>query len=652
MVEFEHGDLLEERRGGVDVLRVLVRNLAVHEQSGAVEIRASADEGGRQGWLLFRLGHPVMAFHDGDVASVGLNALMAIEDDALNVDNDVRLYELTMNALRTTMSNHPESVLHLEHQPSEGDGDSWWSSVQLPASSWRRAARLEDIEEIALSSEHRRRSSTGTTDKQALSPGGVYLLDTPDPHPMIHLAVELAERGIPVLGLFGLPHASTEVTQRLPRPQCYALLSPHGGYEVVEDRASLLATVNGFQWGNERSVLVIDGLDRLGNAFGDDVMLNLFRSLCDGARFNDHAVLCSTDLEMFDTSIRHGLLSESTELSRGVLDAWLDEPDLLWDEPFLLAPDEEEEQWLAAQIQHQGAKLGAGSSSVEPVLEGGSSHVGDVARAEATAALSDVVEGWQNPGPPPASARLLSDELQPPTTIGATTWRPQTEASFNEGRYITESPRFKAGEKGAVQPTRRRSTPSLKAPTPASIPKMRKAQRLPSRKKNPGLPQPEVSGHQRQTAALAHTSALLPPWPEKPRPTDAFRKENMDAFTLRQTEAVVRQGSRHLAGPSPELRDVVAASPNVDSGGFPGPTSFQTVTLPASNNGQPLSSSLMPVHRDEAKPARETASYEQKTLDMEEVYREWTTYDEKDMESSALYNEKGEALKRYQGDAS
>jgi len=229
VVEFEHGDLLEERRGGVDVLRVLVRNLAVHEQSGAVEIRASAGEGGRQGWLLFRLGHPVMAFHDGDVASVGLNALMAIEDDALNVDNEVRLYELTMNALRTTMSNHPESVLHLEHQPSEGDGDSWWSSVRLPAASWRRAARLEDIEEIALSSEHRRRSSTGTTDKQVLSPGGVYLLDTPDPHPMIHLAVELAERGIPVLGLFGLPHASTEVTQRLPRPQCYALLSPHGG---------------------------------------------------------------------------------------------------------------------------------------------------------------------------------------------------------------------------------------------------------------------------------------------------------------------------------------------------------------------------------------------------------------------------------------
>jgi len=651
VVDFEHGDLLEERRGGVDVLRVLVRNLAVHEQSGAVEIRASGDEEGRRGWLLFRLGHPVMAFHDGDVTSVGLDALMAIEDDALNVDNEVRLFELTMNALRATMANHPESVLHLEHQPTEGDGESWWSSVRLPATSWRRVARLEDIEEIALSSEHRRRSSV-IANKQALSPGGVYLLDTPDPHPMIHLAVELAERGIPVLGLFGLPHASTEVTQRLPRPQCYALLSPHGGYEVLEDRASLLATVNGFQWGNERSVLVIDGLDRLGNAFGDDVMLNVFRSLCDGARFNDHAVLCSTDLEMFDTSIRHGLLSEATELPRSTLDAWLDEPDLLWDEPFLLAPDEEEEQWLAAQIQHQGAKLGAASSSVEPVLEGGSSEVDDDLRAEATAALSDVVEGWQTPGISPASASPVSDDLPSPTTIGGTTWRPQTDASFNEGRFISESPRFKAAEDEWIQPARRRPTPSATPDLPAGPPKMRTAQRLPTRKKPPVLPQPEVKNHHRQTDALAKTSATLPPWPEHPRKKDAFRKENMDAFSLRQADAVDRQGSRHLAGPSPELRDVVAASPDVDSDGFSEPTSFQTVTLPANTTGQPLSSSLVPVDRDAEKPAREAASYEQKTLDMDAVYRAWATFDEKDMESSVLYNEKGEALKRYQGDAS
>lgn len=648
VVELEHGDLLEERRGGVDVLRVMVRNLAAHEQSGAVEIRTQSGHAKRHGWLLFRLGHPVMAFHEGDRFTVGLDALMAIEDDALNVDNEVRLYELTMNALRSAMTAHPESVLHLEHQRPEVEGSTWWSSVRLPATSWRRAARLEDIEAMALSSEHRRRASSDAV-TESLSPGGVYLLDSPDPHPLIHLAVEMAERGVPMLGLFGLPHASTDITRRLPRPQCYALLSPHGGYEVLEDRNALLATVNAFQWGNERSVLLIDGLDRLGNTFGDDVMLNLFRSLCDGARFNDHVVLCSTDLEMFDTPIRHGLLSEVTVLRQAMLDAWLDEPDLLWDEPFLLAPDEEEEQWLAAQIQHQGAKLGAPSSVFDPAVEGGSVVVDDDTMAEVTAALADVVDGWgATDGPAPTGEPPLPPSS---TAVGATPWRPATESDFNEGRFITQSPRFKAEVEETAQPTPRLRQAAGEAAPPKTPPQLRTPQRLPSRKPSPALPTAGPGDQLRQTSALARSSASLPAWPEQLRSRDAFRRENMDVFSKRQSEASERQGSRPLPRQLQGLSDVVAASPDVDPKAFGTVSRFQTVSLPSSNLSEPLSNSLVPVDRDALKPARESASLEQKTLDMDAVYAAWAAYKDEDMESSALYDENGEALKRYKGDA-
>ena len=130
MVTIEHGDLIEQRRGGVDVLRVLVRNLAVHEQSGAVLIRSS-NGGASTGWLLFRLGQPVMAFYSGVDDRMGLEALLSIEHDALAVENELLLYELSMNALRETMSKHPSSVLHLEHQEQRADSESWWSSVRL-----------------------------------------------------------------------------------------------------------------------------------------------------------------------------------------------------------------------------------------------------------------------------------------------------------------------------------------------------------------------------------------------------------------------------------------------------------------------------------------------------------------------------------------
>ena len=83
MVTIEHGDLIEQRRGGVDVLRILVQNLAVHEQSGAVFLRSSS-EGHREGWLLFRLGQPVMAFHRGETeqeGKVAITKVAPVEDE-------------------------------------------------------------------------------------------------------------------------------------------------------------------------------------------------------------------------------------------------------------------------------------------------------------------------------------------------------------------------------------------------------------------------------------------------------------------------------------------------------------------------------------------------------------------------------------------
>ena len=70
------------------------------------------------------------------------------------------------------------------------------------------------------------------------------------------------------------------------------------------------------------------------------------------------------------------------------------EPDALWDHPILLAPDEEEEQWLAAQIQHQGAMVGAVTHDQPNQLEGGSYEPDAEERARAVRALSDVVEAW------------------------------------------------------------------------------------------------------------------------------------------------------------------------------------------------------------------------------------------------------------------
>ena len=648
MESIEHGDLIEQRRGGVDVLRVLVRNLAVHEQSGAVCIRSSSGAHDREGWLLFRLGQPVMAFHQGNVQCEGLEALLAIEHDALEVENDVLLHELTMNALRSTMREHPGSVLHLEHHDDANSGGSWWSSVRLPSTSWRRAARLDDIEHVALSTEERRRAAPQRSSVVELEPGCIYLLDSPDPHPMIQLGVELAERGMPLLGMFGLPHAQTEITKRLPQPQSYALLSPQGGYDVLTERSAMDAVLNAFQWGNERSVLLIDGLDRLGNALGDAGMLDAFRSMCDGVRFNDHVALVTTDLEMFETAVQRRLLADVTLLRTSDVEAWTNDPDGLWDHPLLLAPDEEEEQWLAAQIEHQGAKVGAAFRS-ESVIEGGSYEPDAEERAEATQVLADVVEAW------PASSLDVDETTAAETpsgeviSIGTTPWKPVQEQEVIHGRYVSQSPRAVENVQPAPTPMRRTKPTRSTVPAPVVAPTLRSPQRLPKRKATPSLPPVEGGLTPSQSSAVVQRAPHLPDWPVRPINVQSYRKENLDVFADKQTRAEQRQAAIQRPLQTTALKDQVSSSPDLDNLELPAEHVPTTLNLPAAEGSEPLSNSLRPVEAVE-KPSREASSKAQSSVNVDEVYRRWSTFDEPDgMDATALYNEHGEALERYKG---
>ena len=65
---------------------------------------------------------------------------------------------------------------------------------------------------------------------------------------------------------------------------------------------------------------------------------------------------------------------------------------------------------------------------------------------------------------------------------------------------------------------------------------------------------------------------------------------------------------------------------------------------------EPLSSTAIAIPELPNDKAREAAQCAQSKPTMEEIYQRWTTFDEEEgLESTALYNEKGEALERYKG---
>ena len=636
-MELVHGDLIEQRRGGVDVLRLMAQDLATHDQSGAVSIRPKNQNA--QGWLLFRLGHPVMAFYLGDSTMFGLEALLAIEHDAIDVANDVNLYELSMSSLRQTMELHPNSVLHLEREQEQGDSNSWWSSVRLPSSSWRRADRPEESDDFILQAEFVRRSnlhtSSGGQNPLSLQPGSVYLFDSPDPHPMIEVGVELAERGVPLLGLFGLPHASTDITDRLPAPTSYSLFTKRGDFDVLESEEEILRCVESFLWANERCVVLVDGLDRLGNALGDLGMMDLIRSIVDGVRFNDHSLLVTTDMNVFQLPVRHSLTSEFVTLTGADIDSWLVEPEGFLDHPLLLPTDEEEERWIDAQLRHHLGEAAETSTIVADYsMEGGASQPTAEERKAAVEVLNDVVESWPDP------------DLQTEPTNA-----PTLESSIQKGRFISEIPlRESELELHPLPKLKKKKTEKVSV---TSQPLLRTPQRLPSRKAEPNLPVIESPISQKRSSAVSKLNRVLPDWPEQRISNERFLKEDLDAIEARQSRAAQKVEQSVGSMPSNSLRDSVQAKTSVPSATLPEMASVQTFPNKSTTDTPPLPRSLPVPNNEKQKAARELSAKEQKESSIDEMYERWNKWeDEEYATSTALYNEKGEVLKKFKGEDS
>jgi hypothetical protein len=636
-MDIQHGDLIEQRRGGVDVLRMIARDLATHGQSGAVLIRPNETQS--NGWLLFRLGHPVMAFHQGEKDTLGLEALVSIEHDALDVANEVNLYELSMSALRQMMEASPESVLHLELEQSSGDSSSWWSSVRLPSSSWRRADRPEEMDGFVDEPEYQRRppfNLRGASNTVTLQPGGAYVFDSPDPHPMIELGVELAERGLSLLGLFGLPHASTDVTNRLPGPTSYSLFTQRGEFELLSDEVEILRCVEAFLWANENAVVLLDGLDRVGNALGDSGMLDLIRSIIDGVRFNDHTLLLTTDLGVFQLPVRHSLMSEFVSLTSVHLERWLAEPDGLFDHPLLLPIDEDEARWVDAQLRHHVGDTSSSSSvAADFSMEGGGVEPSEEERKAAVEALHEVVDSWSE-----SNAGAVADNEVHHTR----------ESSFMQGRFISDIPqRDTTNESQPIRQIKNNSTPIV--PPSTSPPKVRAPQRLPARKLKPSLPQINTGLAHQRSSAVSRSERELPDWPEKKSTKDRFIKENLDVFQARQDRASLRHQDINVPTQTRTLGDTLHPNPSLDSAQLPEMNTPQTVPLQANSDSDTLPRGMHNPSSEQPKAARESSAKEQKESTIDEIYERWNQWENEDyVSSTALYNEKGELLKKFKED--
>ena len=351
MLDFIPGDVLESRRGGVDVLRHLAQELAVLERNGSIQIRRNIPEvGERTGHLLIFDGSLAAAFHHAEMLRFGIEALLEIESDASALDATMSLHEMTEASYIEVMSTNPNISL-LDSEENRRD-EAWWTTVRAPVRRLEREERLPELKPSVGVPEALRRRSEARLRMQngpVLQRGQAWLEHAIEPVHAFTFARTISE----------LDHSVLIISRQSP-PQMesnydidlknYRWLSETQHERTLEPSLETIRrTVDEFADAHQHSILVIEGIEYLSGIHGEQRVIEMIRSIVDQTRVSGNVLLITSNLEAFSKQHRTRLEREFTELESDQIQTWLLDIELLQDHPFFIDSDAEAE---AAIMQH------------------------------------------------------------------------------------------------------------------------------------------------------------------------------------------------------------------------------------------------------------------------------------------------------------
>ena len=353
MPDFVPGDVLETRRGGVDVLRHLARELATLERNGSIQILRNIPEvGQRIGHLLIFDGSLAAAFHNADVERYGIEALLEIESDASALDATMSLHEMTEPSYISTLSEHPQASLI---SPTEEDrDDAWWTTVRSTPKRFDREERLPELKPSVAVPEALRRKSEARLKNQGgpvLRQGQAWLEHSIEPDQMFEFAQVVIDFAQPVLLISRQSPSKMKATHNIDM-QHYRWLSETEHDRTLEPSLeSIRRNIDQFYEQHQQSILILEGIEYLSGIHGEQRVIEMIRSVVDQTRANGNVLMVSSNLEAFTSQHRSRLEREFSTLASQQLQTWLLDVDLLREHPFFSEIDEEVEIALAKHLE-------------------------------------------------------------------------------------------------------------------------------------------------------------------------------------------------------------------------------------------------------------------------------------------------------------
>ena len=348
VVELPRGKVSETRRGGVGVLELLLVDMQKRSDTGYIRCEAGA-LGGAIGQITVRQGTPSMALYEdaeGNVL-VGHSALGALQEAAsLEGSQLTRHHEIDLDRIE---SLNPTAMLDMADGDllpwgEDTEAEAWWSRRQRKRRQWKRLDAWMPEEEDTVASETELPPLPFHPGSELL-PGMVTMIDSQSPDQIFALGAHLGHIGHPLLVISRIPGNRLEDDFALPISLTKWLTEKGDGEQVCKATLEdIRREIEGFLFGAERAVIILDGLEFLVGLHGFDRTVELVRSLIDSITTQNHLLMIPADLDVFTSRQRAILLREVDVLDNSRVNHWAERPARLEGHPFC------SDDWTAIEV--------------------------------------------------------------------------------------------------------------------------------------------------------------------------------------------------------------------------------------------------------------------------------------------------------------
>ena len=422
MVELPRGKVSETRRGGVGVLELLLVDMQKRSDTGYIRCEAGA-LGGAIGQITVRQGTPSMSLYEdaeGNVL-VGHSALGALQEAAsLEGSQLTRHHEIDLDRIE---SLNPTAMLDMADGDllpwgEDTEAEAWWSRRQRKRRQWKRLDAWMPEEEDTAASETELPPLPFHPGSELL-PGMVTMIDSQSPDQIFALGAHLGHIGHPLLVISRIPGNRLEDDFALPISITKWLTEKGDGEQVCKATLEdIRREIEGFLFGAERAVIILDGLEFLVGLHGFDRTVELVRSLIDSITTQNHLLMIPADLDVFTSRQRAILLREVDVLDNSRVDHWAERPARLEGHPFC------SDDWTAIEVP---------SPVVEVQTPPPTPEIDDSSNRWS---ISGVVDAWREERHSEIQAVAESTPEMVDEQTELPTWA--TAPSANRGDYVVE----------------------------------------------------------------------------------------------------------------------------------------------------------------------------------------------------------------------